>query len=152
MDLRAKPRGVTEESGSLTHDPRDAARLVARRHHAVLQVAPRVGTEITGPHIGPGAAMGFGLAGRLAGFARRTGLNLEIAIIAARAIDGKLPQTVARFDHTGSVDAGCGGAVLHPRRHLVLEPAHGRTIGGRVVETPGPATAVAVASGGANGG
>src|SRR5713101_2612294 len=133
----------------LPHHARNAARLVVRRHHVIFQEAPHFRTEIAGSHIGPGAALGFGVAGRLAGFARRIGRYLEIAIIAASAINGKLPHAVARLDEAGAADAGCGGAILHPRRHLALEPARRRPIGGRVVEAPGPATAVAVASGGA---
>src|SRR5258708_18213235 len=125
---------------------------MVRRHYVVFQVAPRFRAEIAGQDIGPGAALGFGVAGRLAGLARCTGRDLEIAIVAAGAINGELPHPVARLDDAGAMDAGCGGAVLQPRRHLALEPAHRRTIGGRIVEAPGPATGVAVAAGRAYGG
>src|SRR5258708_15355438 len=125
---------------------------MVRRHYVVFQVAPRFRAEIAGPYIGPGAALGFGVAGRLAGFARRVGRYLEIAIVATGAINGELPHPVARLDDAGAMNAGCGGAVLHPRRHLALEPAHRRTIGGRIIEAPGPATGVAVAARRAYGG
>src|SRR5258708_18111094 len=125
---------------------------MVRRHYVVFQVAPRFRAEIAGPYIGPGAALGFGGAGRLAGFARRVGRYLEIAIVATGAINGELPHPVARLDDAGAMNAGCGGAVLHPRRHLALEPAHRRPIGARIVEAPGPATSVAVAAGRAYGG
>src|SRR5258708_18433043 len=125
---------------------------MVRRHYVVFQVAPRFRAEIAGPDIGPGAALGVGVAGRLAGLARRTGRYLEIAIVAAGTINGELPHGVARLDDAGAMNAGCGGAVLHPRRHLALEPAHRRTIGVRIIEAPGPATAVAVAARRAYGG
>src|SRR6266850_1510319 len=99
---------------------------MVRRHHVIFQVAPRFRAEIAGPYIGPGAALGFGVAGRLAGLARRTGRYLEIAIVAAGTINGELPHGVARLDDAGAMNAGCGGAVLHPRRHLALEPAQPR--------------------------
>src|SRR5258708_20165140 len=116
---------------------------MVRRHYVVFQVAPRFRAEIAGPDIGPGAALGVGVAGRLAGLARRIGRYLEIAIVAAGAINGELPHPVARLDDAGAMNAGCGGAVLHPRRHLALEPAHRRPIGARIVEAPGPPTSVA---------
>src|SRR5262249_34119226 len=129
---------------ALPHHARNTARLVMRRSHAIFQIAPRIWTEITGSHVGPGAALGFGVAGGLTGFARRIGRHLKIAIIAASAINRKLPHAMARLDDSGAANAGRGGAVLHPRRHLALEPAHRRTIGRRVVEAPGVAPAVAV--------
>src|SRR5260370_16548222 len=125
---------------------------MVRRHHVIFQVAQRFRAEIAGPYIGPGAASGFGVAGRLAGLARRIGRYFEIAIVAAAAINGELTHPVARLDDAGAMNAGCGGAVLHPRRHLALEPAHRRPIGARIVEAPGPATSVAVAAGRAYGG
>src|SRR5258708_29953753 len=125
---------------------------MVRRHHVVFQVAPRFRAKIAGSDIGPGAALGVGVAGRLAGLARCIGRYFEIAIVAADAINRELPHAVARLDDAGAMNAGCGGAVLHPRRHLALEPAHRRPIGARIVEAPGPATSVAVAAGRAYGG
>src|SRR5258708_22644545 len=125
---------------------------MVRRHHVILKGAPRFSDKIAGPDIGPGATLGVGIAGRLAGLARRIGRDLKIAIVAAGAINGELPHPVARLDDAGAMNAGCGGAVLHPRRHLALEPAHRRPIGARIVEAPGPATSVAVAAGRAYGG
>src|SRR5258708_31334435 len=112
---------------------------MVRRHYVIFQVAPRFRAEIAGPYIGPGAALGVGVAGRLAGVARRIGRDLEIAIVAAGAINGELPHPVARLDDAGAMNAGHGGAVLHPRRHLALEPAHRRTIGGWLSVAPRPA-------------
>ena len=117
----------------------------------VLQKASRFRTEVARPRIGPGAALGFPIAGGLAGFACRIWRHFEIAIITAGTVDGKFPHTVARLDDTGAADAGCGAAVLHPGRHLAFEPAYRRTIAGRIVEAPGPAAAFAVAPGGARG-
>jgi hypothetical protein len=113
----------------------------------VLQKASRFRTEVARPRIGPGAALGFPIADRLAGFACRIGRHLEIAIITAGTVDGKFPHAVARLDDAGAAHAGCGAAVFHSGRHLAFEPAHRRTIGGRVVEAPGSAAAFAVTPG-----
>src|SRR5258708_12683592 len=115
---------------------------MVRRHHVILQVAPRFRAKVDGTDIGAGATLGVGIAGRLAGLARRIGRDLKIAIVAAGAINGELPHPVARLDDAGAMNAGCGGAVLHPRRHLALEPAHRRPIAARIVEAPAPATSV----------
>src|SRR5262252_4053676 len=133
----------------LPHHARYATRLVVWRPHVVLQEAPRFRTEVAGSHIGPGAALGFGIAGHLAGFTYGIRRHIEIAVIAAGTINGKFPHAMTRLDHTGAADTGCGGAVFHPGRHLALEPAHPRAIGGRVIEAPGPAAGLPVTPGSA---
>src|SRR5215470_3543773 len=86
----------------LPHHARYTARFMVRRPHMVFQEAPRLRTEITGPHIGPGAALGFGIAGHLAGFTYGIRCHIEIAIIAPSTVDGKFPHAVARFDDAGA--------------------------------------------------
>src|SRR5579871_1175652 len=71
----------------LPHHARYAARLMMGRHHAVLQEAPRLWAEIAGPHIGPSAALSFAVASGLAGFPRRVRRYIEIAVVAAGAVN-----------------------------------------------------------------
>src|SRR5215470_3706426 len=133
----------------LPHHARYATRLVVRRPHMVFQEAPRLGTEITGPRVGPGAALGFAIASRLAGFTYWIRRHIEIAIIAASTIDGKFTHTMTRLDHAGAADAGCGAAVFYPGRHLAFEPAYRGMISARIIEAPGPAPGFAVTPGSA---
>src|SRR5262249_42731382 len=130
----------------------NAARPVVRRHQAVFEVALRLRTDIARAHVGPGAALGLGVADALACLARRAGCDLKTAVVAAGPVYGKLPEAVVRLDDARAADAGGGGAVLHPRRHLALQPALRRMVTRRIAETPRPAVAVAVAAGGAEGG
>src|SRR5215471_10230570 len=136
----------------LPHHTRYAAWLMVRRPDMVFEEAPRFRTEIAGPYVGPCAALSFAIAGRLAGFACRLRRHLEIAIVTADTVDGKLPRAMARLDDAGAADPGRGASIFHPGRHLALEPARSRTIGSRVAETPRPAAAFPVAPSGACGG
>src|SRR5262249_52568000 len=133
---------------TLSHNAGNAARPVVRRHQAVFQVALRLRTDIARAHVGPGAALGFGVADALAGLARRAHRNLKTPVVAAGPIDGKLPEAVMRLDAARAADAGGSGAVLHPGWHLALQPALRRMVAGWIAEAPGPAVAVAVAAGG----
>src|SRR5450631_2755222 len=139
-------------AAQLSHHARDAARLVPWRGDPVLQIAARERSNVAGPHIGPGAAFVLGLAGRLASGAGRIGRDLEIAIVAADAIDGIFDRTAPRLDRAGAAHARHAAFVLQARRHLVLQPAGGKRIGrARIGEAPGVAVRVALAAGGADG-
>src|SRR5262249_53455702 len=100
---------------------------------------------------GPGAALGFGVADALAGLAGGARGHREVAVVAAGPINGKFAEAVARLDDARAADAGSAGGVLHPGRHLGLQPALRRLVAGRIAEAPGPAMAVAVAPRGALG-
>src|SRR6185312_6255714 len=70
-----------------SHHPRHAAGLVPRAGDPLLQEAARRRPEIARPHIGPGAAAVFALAGRLAGRPGRIARNVEVLVVAAGAVD-----------------------------------------------------------------
>src|SRR4029453_1358497 len=101
---------------------------------------------IARPRIGPGAAFVVGGASGLAGVVAVAGLEVEILVVAAEAVDRGFDGLGAPLDHAGAAHARDTAITLHARRHVALEPAH-RAAGdiGRIVEAPGPATAVAFA-------
>ena len=65
---------------------------LARRGEPALQEAARGRAFVARPHIGPGAAALLAFAGRLAGGAGRIGRHLEIAQVAADAVDAELDR------------------------------------------------------------
>ena len=125
---------------------------MARRRQAVLEDAARTQIRIARPRIGPGAALAVGLAGGPAAFAAGVGGHLDGPKVAARTVDRVFAVAAARLDDAGAADPGRGVPRLDPGRHLVLEPAHRRPVGGGVVEAPGPAAGLAVAPPRADGG
>src|SRR6266566_109118 len=83
--------GTTRADNALPHHAGDAARLVSRQRHAILEKAARgVPAVISRTRIGPGAAARIGLAGSAAGPSDRIGRDLEIAIVAAGTIEADL--------------------------------------------------------------
>src|ERR1019366_2539960 len=136
----------------LSHHTGNAARLVSRPRDLVFQIAARGWPDIAGPHIGPGAAFVLGVAGSLARSAGRFGCGLEIAVVAAEAVDGEFRRALARLDHAGPAHPRHAALVLDPRRHLALQPANGeRIFRARIGEAPGPAARLALAAPGADG-
>src|SRR5438093_73032 len=130
-----------------TDDTRDAARLSQRAGDAVLEVADGSRTDIALPRVGPGAAGFLAFTGGLAALAARVRRQLEMPIVAAAAIDGKLDGTGVELDDTGAAHArhtaGCGGTRRDPR----LEPADGvGGLGHRIGERPGTAARIALAT------
>src|SRR5205085_3950248 len=96
--------------------------------------------------VGPGAAFVVGGAGGLAGLIALMTFDVEIAVVAAEAVDRRLDGPGRLLDHAGAAHAGDAATVLGARRDVTLQPAHRAAGGiGRIVETPGPATPVALA-------
>src|SRR5438552_9215836 len=106
----------------------------------------RRASDISGPRIGPGAAFVVGGACRLAGIVAVAALEFEITVVAAEAVDRSFLSAAARFHHAGAAHARDATIILGAHRHVAFQPAD-RAAGnfGRVVETPGPATPVALA-------
>src|SRR5262249_12730978 len=142
----------------LPHHARHAARLAARRPQAILEIAARVrvDAEIAGPDIGPGPAVLLRLAGLLA--RRPVGIRggVEVAVVAAEAVDAELDDALAalaRLLDARTLDARDAAGVLGALRHLAPEPAYGvlpRRAG--IDEAPGAAARLAVAARRARGG
>ena len=130
----------------LPHHARGKSRLPARRLDVFLQEAVGFLAGVAGPRVGPGAALVVGGAGGLAGIVAIAGLDVEVLVIAAEAVDRGLHRAIARLDDAGAADTRNAAAVRHPRRHAVLEPAD-RAGGhvGRIVEAPRPAAPVTLA-------
>src|SRR3954463_955073 len=130
----------------LPHHARDEPRLAPRRLDVFFQLAVRVATDITGPCIGPGAALVVRVAGRLARLVALAAFDLEAAVVAPEPVDRGFDRTAALLDHAGAAHAGDAAIVLGARRHVALEPAHRAAGGiGRIIEAPGAAAAVALA-------
>src|SRR5580692_2869361 len=126
---------------------------MSRRRDFLFEKTMRDRDAVAGPAIGPGPAAVFGFARIGAGFALGIHRRFEGAVIAAIAINGKLKLAHFGLDDAGTTYARDAAARLLGRHDLALEPAHRRAArGGRIGEAPGPAAALAVATGGADGG
>src|SRR4051812_42109829 len=122
---------------NLPHHARGKPGLAPRRLDVFLQEAMAVLAGIAGAGIGPGPAFIVGGAGGLAGGVAIVALWVENFLVAAKTVDRGFDGAVARLDHAGTAHAGDAAIILHPRRHIALEPAH-RAAGdvGRVAEGP----------------
>src|SRR5262249_45726902 len=109
---------------ALAHHAGDAARASLWPGNAIFEVAEGDRTEIARPDISPGPAGFLAFAGALAALAGRVRRQLEVPIIAARAIDGELDRSGIHLDDAGTAHtrhaAGRGNAWRDPR----LEPAY----------------------------
>src|SRR3954451_6547210 len=137
--------------GALAHDPGHAAGLVAWRGDPLFEKTARRRPKIARPHIGPGAAAVLLLAGGFAGRALRIRIDVDIAVVAAGAVDRELDRAGPFLRHTCALHAGDAAGVFMARRDLALEPAGGARRGrARIGEAPGRAAPVALASRRAN--
>src|SRR4029450_10405023 len=93
--------------------------------NAVLEVADGSRTEIARPQVGPGAAGFLAFAGSLAALAARVRRQLEMPVVAAAAIDGKLDRAGIELDDAGSPHARHAAGRGEARRDPRLEPADG---------------------------
>src|SRR5439155_207600 len=107
----------------LAHHAGGKSRAAARRFDLFLQEAMRFLADIAGPGIGPGAALVVGGAGSLAGLVALA-LHVKILVVAAGPVDRVLLGDTARLDHARAAHARDATGVLHPRRHIALQPAH----------------------------
>src|SRR5262245_55672993 len=112
------------KSAVLSHHTGQATRLAPRRLDLALEIAARGISLIAGPHVGPGAAAVLALARLLARLAGRIGRQVEVAVVAAEAIDRNLHRTGPRLDQARALDAGDAAGVLDALGHVALEPAH----------------------------
>ena len=91
---------------------------------SVLEIATRRRPDVTGPDIGPCAALVVGLAcsptGRAVGFGR----DVQSLVVAAKTVDGEFDRALAWLDHTGAAYAGNAACVFRAWRHAVFEPAN----------------------------
>src|SRR5215469_3681188 len=125
---------------------RNKSGAAPRRFDVLFQEAMGGFSDIAGPRKGPGAAFVIGGAGGTAGLFALAALHLETAVVAAGPVDRRFDRAVARFHHAGAAHARNATIVGHERRHGALQPAHRirrRIV--RIVETPGPAAAIALA-------
>src|SRR6185437_1746169 len=144
FDADASPR--KDELRSSPHHARTEAGPAPRRLDFLFPETVRVPADIAGPREGPGATPVIGGAGGLAGSVTVAALDVETPVIAARPVDRGLLGKAARLDHAGAAHAGDAAIVLHARRHIALQPAHGADDGiDRIIEAPGMAAAVALA-------
>ncbi len=119
-----RSRGYAHSKVS-AHDAGHAARLAPRLGQPVLEVAARdVRPQVAGPHVGPGTAAVLALAGLLAGFAGRIGRQIEVAVVAAGAVDRHFHRAAFLLHQSRTLDAGHAALVLDRRLHLALEPAY----------------------------
>jgi len=118
-----------------------------RWHDAILEKTAGVRSEVTWSRIGPGATAGIGLTSRLTDLASRVGRHLDIAVIPADAVDREFARTAPRLDDTGAAYTGSAALVLDTGRHLILQPAGGCSLAGRIAEAPGSASRVTVTPG-----
>src|SRR4029453_1320882 len=128
------PRSVP----GLADDTRNAARLSHRARNAVLEVADGRRAEIARPQVGPGPAGFLAFAGGLAALAGRVRRQLEVPVVAAAAVDGKLDGAGIDLDDAGAAHARHAAGRDHARHDPRLEPADGvRVLGHRIGERPG---------------
>src|SRR5438270_13227051 len=92
---------------NLPHYARGKSRLAPRRLDVFVQKAMRRAPGIAGPRVSPGAAFVVGGAGGLAFvIAFAAGLDVEIPVVAAKAVDRGFDGGRLRLDHAGAADAG----------------------------------------------
>ena len=103
-----------------THHAGEAAGFAHRRRDVVLEVATRRWPAIARPHIGPGAAAFLAPRRRLTVFPVGIGRNVEVAIVAAEAVDAEFDRSVLRLDHAGAAHARHAAGGSDARRHRDL--------------------------------
>src|SRR4051794_6217361 len=130
----------------LPHHAGRKPRLPSRRLDLFFQETMRFLPGISGARVGPGTALVVGRTGRLAGIVALASLKIETLVVAAGTVDRGFDRAVSWLDDTGAAHAGDAAIILGAFRHTVLEPANraGDDIA-RIVEAPGPATAVSPA-------
>src|SRR5215510_14409296 len=89
----------------LPHHTRRKPGLPSRRLDVLLQEAMRFLAGIAGARVSPGAAFVVGGAGGLAGVVAVAGLEVEILVVAAEAVDRGLDGLGAPLDHAGAAHA-----------------------------------------------
>ena len=94
---------------------------MARAGDFVLQVAARGRPDIAGPHVGPGAAFVLRVAGGLARRAFRIGRGLEVAVVAAEAVNRIFNAAAPRLDHAGAAHARHAALVFDARWHRLVD-------------------------------
>src|SRR5207248_4527575 len=107
---------------------------------------------ISRTRIGPGPAARVRRAGSAAGSSDRVRRHLEIAVVAADAIDREFDRRIAGSHHAGTLDPRHTARIGTPGRHLAFEPTDSVADGaGRIGEAPGAAAGLAIAARCANG-
>src|SRR5437773_11028569 len=76
----------------LPHHPRTKSGLAPRWRDFLFQETMRLPADVPRPRIGPGPALVFGGAGRLAGLGVLGVFQLETAIVAAKPLDRRLDR------------------------------------------------------------
>src|SRR5262249_36495134 len=130
-----------------THHAGDATRPSLWPGDAVFEVAEGSRPDIARPHVSPGPAGFLAFTGALAALAGWVRRQLEIPIVAAAAINGKLDRSGIHLDDAGTAHtrhaAGRGHAWRNPR----LEPAQSiGVLGQGIGKRPGAAARITLAA------